>query len=447
MHNTTTDGGAHPTSPQGSTSVSLNQIGMASFIGTTMEWYDFFVYSTAAALVFGSIFFPAEDPLVGTILAFSTLAAGYFARPLGAVLIGHFGDKFGRKRVLVGTLLAMGIATVLMGLLPTYETIGVAAPILLVALRIVQGLAVGGEWSGAVLIAAENAPPHRRTFYASFAQMGSPAGLLLATVVFTVLQIIVPDDALISWAWRIPFLLAAVLVPIGLIIRLRIDDAPEFKEAARREKAGTVPLVKILVHHWRGLIIGTGAFLGVFAIYYLLTTFVLTYATNTLGMSADVVLPANIVSAVAEGIGIAAGVWLASRLRPRIVTSVSAVILALWSVPAFWLMHFAQPLPLYFAVGVAMFFVGTSYGVLAGEVAKLFSATARYTGIGLNYHLSGALGGGLAPVAATWMLAASGGVSGVVILCLVVGAFMTVSCLLIPVHPVPELESDGSRSV
>jgi MFS family permease len=397
-----------------------------------MEWYDFFIYSTAAALVFNVVFFPKFDPITGTVLAFSTFAAGYLARPVGAVLLGHFGDRIGRKSVLIVTLVSMGTATFLMGLMPTYDQIGVWAPILLVSLRIIQGLAVGGEWGGAVLIASENAPEGKKTFYASFAQMGSPAGLLFATVVFTTLQLVVPDGAMVEWAWRIPFLIAGLLVPIGLMIRLSVDDAPEFKEAARRAEKSSVPLMHLVRNNWRGLVVGTGAFLGVFAIYYLLTTFVLTYATKTLGMATEVVLPANIISAVVEGIGIAAGVWLSKKLTARIVATLSAVALGLWSIPAFLLMHTAVAGNLYLAVGVALFFVGSSYGVLAGEVAELFSPTVRYTGIGLNYHLSGALGGGLAPVAATAVLAASGSTAGVVGICLAVAAIMVVCCLLLP---------------
>ncbi|WP_430297670.1 MFS transporter [Sinomonas sp. B1-1] len=418
--------------PKAKKPVSLTRIGMSSFIGTSMEWYDFFIYSTAAALVFNELFFPSFDPLTGTVLAFSTFAAGYLARPVGAILLGHFGDRIGRKSVLVITLVSMGTATFLMGVMPTYQQVGAWAPILLVTLRIIQGLAVGGEWGGAVLIASENAPEGRKTFYASFAQMGSPAGLLVATVVFTVLQISVPGGALADWAWRIPFLIAGVLVPIGLVIRLSIDDAPEFKEASRRAESASVPLVQLVRHHWRGLLIGTGAFLGVFAIYYLLTTFVLTYATKTLHMPTEVVLPANIISAVVEGLGIALGVWLSKRMTARSVATWSAVALGLWSAPAFLLMHTAVAANLYLAVGVAMLFVGTSYGVLASEVAELFTPTVRYTGIGLNYHLSGALGGGLAPVAATAILAASGSTTGVVILCVVVAVLMVASCLLLP---------------
>lgn len=414
---------------------SMNRIGMASFIGTSMEWYDFFIYSTAAALVFNKLFFPDFDPLVGTVLAFSTFAAGYLARPVGAILLGHFGDRIGRKSVLIITLVAMGSATFLMGLMPTYNTIGVWAPILLVTLRIIQGLAVGGEWGGAVLIASENAPEGKKTFYSAFAQMGSPAGLLFATVVFTILQLSVTEQIMLDWAWRIPFLIAGLLVPIGLVIRLSVDDAPEFKkaaEAASKAQENKVPLAALIRGHWRGLVIGTGAFLGVFAIYYLLTTFVLTYATKTLGMATEVVLPANIISAIVEAIGIAAGVWLSKKFSARIVATVSAVFLGLWAAPAFMLMHTAEAANLYLAVAVAMFFVGTSYGVLAGEVAELFTPTVRYTGIGLNYHLSGAIGGGLAPMAATMMLAATGTTTGVVIVCIVVAAIMVVCCLLLP---------------
>lgn len=420
------------TSTSSTKKVSLGRIGMSSFVGTAMEWYDFFIYSTAAALVFSQVFFPEAERTVGTMFAFMTFAAGYLARPVGAILLGHFGDRIGRKSVLILTLVTMGTATFLMGLMPTAEQIGVWAPILLVTLRILQGLAVGGEWGGAVLIATENAPPGKKTFYGSFAQMGSPAGLLFATVFFTVLSNVATPDALVEWAWRIPFWFAGILVPIGLFIRLSVDDAPEFKEAARRQEKSSVPLFEIITKQWRGLVIGTGAFLGVFAIYYLLTTFVLTYATQTLGMTSAAVLPANIISAVAEAIGIVLGAWLAKRMTARLVAVWSGVALTVWSLPAFLLMQTAVPMNLYIAVAIAMIFVGTSYGVLAGEVAELFTPTARYTGIGLNYHLSGALGGGLAPVAATAILAATGGTAGVVWLCVAVGIIMTVCCVLLP---------------
>ena len=412
--------------------VSLGRIGMSSFVGTAMEWYDFFIYSTAAALVFNQVFFPEAERAVGTMFAFMTFAAGYLSRPIGAILLGHFGDRIGRKSVLVITLTTMGTATVLMGFMPTAAQIGVWAPILLVLLRIIQGLAVGGEWGGAVLIATENAPEGKKTFYGSFAQMGSPAGLLLATAFFTILTNVAAPEVIVDWAWRIPFWFAGLLIPIGLIIRLSVDDAPEFKEAAKRQESSSVPILDLVTKHWRGLVIGTGAFLGVFAIYYLLTTFVLSYATQTLGMASSVVLPANIISAVVEAVGIVLGAWLAKKMTARLVALWSAVALTLWSFPAFQLMHTAEPMNLYIAVGVAMLFVGTSYGVLAGEVAELFPPTARYTGIGLNYHLSGALGGGLAPVAATAILAASGNTSGVVWLCVVVGVVMVVCCWLLP---------------
>ena len=271
--------------------VSLTRIGVSSFIGTTMEWYDFFIYSTAAALVFNQVFFPEAEKTVGTMFAFMTFAAGYLARPVGAVLLGHVGDRIGRKSVLILTLVTMGTATFIMGLMPTAAQIGVWAPILLVTLRILQGLAVGGEWGGAVLIATENAPEGKKTFYGSFAQMGSPAGLLVATAAFTILSNVTTPEVLVDWAWRIPFLFAGILVPIGLYIRLSVDDAPEFKEAAKRQEKQSVPFFEMFRFHWKGLLIGTGAFLGVFAIYYLLTTFVLTYATQTLGMTTAAVLP------------------------------------------------------------------------------------------------------------------------------------------------------------
>lgn len=411
---------------------SLRKIGAASFIGTTIEWYDFFIYSTAAALVFNRLFFPGFDPLIGTALSFMTFAAGFLARPLGAILLGHFGDRIGRKSTLIVTLVAMGVSTALIGCLPTFNQIGIWAPILLVTLRIVQGLAVGGEWGGAVLIAAENAPPNKKTLYGAFAQMGSPGGLVLASVVFTIVQASFNSQALEDFAWRIPFLISAIFIPIGLVIRLRIDDAPEFKEAHRRQQTNKVPFIEVFRRHSKRLAIGTAAFTGVFLIYYLLTSFVLTYATTTLGMTRAAVLPANIIAAVVEGIFIAVGVFLAKKFTARLIAAWSAIGLAVWSIPAFALMHTAEPALLYVAVGGTMVFVGTSYGVLAGEVVELFIPTVRYTGASLCYHLAGAIGGGLGPVLATSLLSQFQSSVPIVILCIIVAGFMYWACMALP---------------
>lgn len=408
------------------------RIAAASFVGTAIEWYDYFIYGTASALVFNAVFFPESDPLVGTLLSFATLAVGFIVRPLGAIVFGHFGDRWGRKSTLVVTLLAMGIATFLVGLLPGYATIGVAAPILLIVLRLVQGLAVGGEWGGAVLIATENAPERKKTLYGSFAQFGSPGGLLVATVVFTVLSRTLDEQSMQGWAWRVPFLLSALLVPVGLFIRLKMAETPEYRKAAERQEQARVPFLRVLTKELRPAVVGTLAFTGVFLTYYLLTSFVLTYATETLGMSTAITLPANLIAAIVEGAFIYVGVLLAKRITARGVAIASAVGLLVWAGPAFALIHTRDAFALYTAVAVAMVFVGTSYGVLAGEVAELFTREVRYTGTSLCYHLAGMIGGGFGPIIATYLLSHTGSVWPVAACTGAVSLLMAVACFALP---------------
>jgi metabolite-proton symporter len=408
------------------------RIAAASFVGTAIEWYDYFIYGTAAALVFNSVFFPESDPLVGSLLSFATLAVGFIVRPLGAIIFGHFGDRFGRKSTLVVTLLLMGVATFLIGLLPSYATLGVTAPILLVMLRLLQGLAVGGEWAGAVLIATENAPERKKTLYGSFAQFGSPGGLLLATIVFTALSQSADAASLQDWAWRIPFLASALLIPLGLMIRMKMAETPEFTKAAEQREKARVPFLQVLSSQFRQVVIGTFAFTGVFLTYYLLTSFVLTYATKTLQMPASIALPANIIAAVTQAVFIYVGVVLARRITARGVAIVAAVGLLVWAGPAFALMHTREPGLLYVAVAVAMVFVGTSYGVLAGEVAELFNRQVRYTGSSLCYHLAAAIGGGFGPIIATYLLASTGSSWPVAVFTGVVSLLMAFACIALP---------------
>jgi len=420
------------TGPPKQGAISLPRLASASFIGTTIEWYDFFIYGTAAALVFNKVFFPEKSPLIGTLLAFLTYGLGFIVRPLGAALFGHFGDRIGRKSTLIITLLTMGISTFVVGLLPSYAAIGNLAPLTLILLRILQGLAVGGEWGGAVLIATEYAAPKQKVLYGSFAQLGSPAGLLLATVMFTTVSNVFSTAELSGFAWRIPFLASILLVPIGLMIRLRIAETPEFQKALDTHQTAALPIVEVFRRQGRQVLVGTFAFVGVFLTYYLLTTFTLAYATKTLKMSTSIVLPVNILAAVVEGSFIVVGVFLARRMTARLVAGWSALGLLLWSAPAFALMHTASAPLLYLAVGVAMIFVGTSYGVLAGEVSELFNPAVRYSGTSLCYHFAGAIGGGLGPITATWLLAQYNSVWPVAGLSAVVAAVMAWACLSLP---------------
>jgi MFS family permease len=414
--------------------MSLTRVASAAVIGTTIEWYDFFIYGTASALVFNRVFFPETTPLTGTLLAFSTFAVGFIARPLGAIVFGHFGDRYGRKATLVVSLLAMGLATFAIGLLPSYGTAGALAPLLLVLMRLVQGFAVGGEWGGAALIGVEHAPPRKKVLFGSFAQLGSPLGLLLATAVFQVVALTAGGTSPDGFAWRVPFLLSVVLVPIGLFIRLGITESKEFA-AARRERAagpGRVPLVAAVREAGIRILIGFGAFSGVFVVYYLLTSFTLVYATETLKMPESVSLPGNLIAAVVEGVFVVVGAVASLRFDARRIAILGAAGLVAWSFPAFALMNARVPGLLYLAVAVAMVFIGLGYGVLAGQVAQLFAARVRYTGSSLSYHLGGALGGGLAPVIATYLLDLTGSAWPIAGFCVVIAVMMLACCVLLP---------------
>ncbi|WP_053913855.1 MFS transporter [Streptomyces sp. SCSIO 75703] len=423
--------GASPAPATGSgPAPSASRLAAAQIIGTTIEWYDFFIYGTASALVFHHVFFPDLPPLVGTLLALATFGAGFLARPLGAVVFGHFGDRVGRKRTLVATLLLMGGATVAVGLLPSYATIGAAAPLLLLLLRIVQGMAVGGEWGGAALIGIEHAEPRRKTLFGAFAQLGSPLGLILATVVF--LGITAGSETWVQgWGWRIPFLASVLLIPIGLVIRTKIHESPDFRAGERDGAPRRLPVAEVLRADWRRVLIGVGAFAGVFVTYYLLTTFTLVYATGTLGMSTSLSLPANLVAAVSEGLFVLVGAFLAPRFTARRVAIVSAVGLLLWAWPAFALVGTADPGLLYLAVAVSMAFVGAGYGVLAAEVALLFRPEVRYTGASLCYGVAGSLGG-IAPSLSTYLLDRFGTTTPVAVLTGAVAVLMTAACVALP---------------
>ncbi|MFF4866479.1 MFS transporter [Streptomyces sp. NPDC001231] len=417
--------------PRSAPALSSTRLASAQIIGTTIEWYDFFIYGTASALVFNHVFFPELPPLVGTLLSLATFGAGFLARPLGAVLFGHLGDRAGRKRTLVLTLLLMGGATVAVGLLPSYEAIGVTAPLLLLLLRIMQGMAVGGEWGGAALIGIEHAAPRRKTLFGAFAQLGSPLGLILATLVF--LAVTAGSDAwLHSWGWRVPFLASVLLIPIGLAIRTKIHESPDFTAARKSpEPARRIPVVAVLRQDWKRVLVGVGAFAGVFVTYYLLTTFTLVYATGTLGMSTSITLPANLVAAISEGVFVLVGAFLAPRFSARKIAATSAVGLLVWAWPAFALVGTRNATLLYVGVAVSMAFVGAGYGVLATEVSLLFRPEVRYTGASLTYGIAGSIGG-IAPSVSTYLLDRSGSTTPVAVLTAVVALGMTAACLALP---------------
>ncbi len=293
---------------------SVRKVALASFVGTTIEWYDFFLYGTAAALVFGDLFFPEAEPLVGTLLAFSTYAVGFAARPIGGIVFGHFGDRIGRKSMLVLSLLIMGIATFLIGLLPTFASIGVMAPILLVVLRFAQGIGVGGEWGGAVLMSVEHAPKGRRGFFGSWPQMGVPAGLLLSTSVFAIVQAMTSEAAFLSWGWRIPFLVSAVLVGVGLFIRLRIMESPAFQRVKETKTEAPKPIVDVVRKYPREVLVAMGMRVAENGAFYILTVFVLAYGEDELGLSKGTMLTGVIIAAA---IGLVTVPLFGAPVRPR----------------------------------------------------------------------------------------------------------------------------------
>jgi len=382
----------------GSAPTSARRVVVASLIGTSLEWYDFFVYGTAAALVFNKLFFPSFEPLVGTLLAFTTYAVGFAARPLGGIIFGHYGDRLGRKNVLVVTLLVMGLATFLIGLLPTYATIGRWAAILLVALRFVQGLGLGGEWGGAVLMSMEHGDPARRGLNASWPQVGVPAGLLLANGVLALISALTSDAGFLSWGWRVPFLLSGVLVLVGLWIRLTISESPLFEEIEQEHTKARMPVLDVLRVYPRSVLTALGARIGVDVAFYTFVLFIVTYVTQVLKVPRATALNAVLIGAAVQLALIPLFGWLSDRLGRRPVYLFGAVGALLW-VFAFFLLLDTRSAPLIvLATVVALVFHAAMYGPQAAFIAELFSTRLRYSGASLGYQIAGVLGGALAPI-------------------------------------------------
>ncbi|GAA0618034.1 MFS transporter [Kutzneria viridogrisea] len=406
-------------------SPNIGRIVAASLIGTTVEWYDFFLYGSASALVFNKLFFPTFDPLTGTLLALTTYAIGFVARPVGGLVFGHFGDRVGRKTLLVLSLLLMGGATFAMGLLPTYASVGVAAPLLLTLLRLVQGFALGGEWGGAVLIVSEHGDPRRRGFWASWPQAGAPGGNLLATAVLAVLAAVQSDAELLAWGWRVPFLLSGVLVGIGLWIRVSIAESPVFAEAAAR--AGTAeraPIVAVLRGQWREVLVAMGARIGENTSYYVITSFILIYVTESLKLPKSVGLNAVLIGSAVEFAAIPLWGALSDRIGRRPVSLIGAVGMVGWVFVFFALLDSRSPGTIILATTVALLLHGAMYGPQAALFAELFGTRVRYSGASIGYQLASILAGGLAPLIATALLQ-SYGVSTPVALYVAAGALLT----------------------
>ena len=388
----------------------IRRVVLASFIGTTIEWYDYFIYGTAAALVFNKLFFPTLDPFTGTIAAFGTFAVGFFARPIGGLVFGHYGDKLGRKNMLVATLVLMGVATFLIGVLPTHARIGVAAPVLLVVLRFIQGFGVGGEWGGAVLMAVEHGHKGRRGFFGSCAQAGVPIGLLLATGVFTLLNSQLTDAQFLAWGWRTPFLLGILLLAVGLYIRLAILESPLFQKLQEQEPERPAPIREVLTKYPRNVLIAMGARFAENASFYIFTVFIYAYAEDHLQLERQIILNAILIASAAQFIAVPCFGALSDRVGRRPVYIFGAIFTALFAMPFFLLVNTQSPVYITLALVLAVA-VGHAamYGPQAAFFSELFGTRVRYSGVSLGYQLASPFAGGLAPIIAALLLKWSDG--------------------------------------
>jgi MFS family permease len=424
---------------------TVRRVAFASAVGNAIELYDFLIYGTAAAMVFNQLFFRHGDPLMGTLLAFATFGAGFFARPLGGVVLGHFGDVLGRKKMLVLTLSVTGVSTAAIGMLPTYDSVGVLAPAMLVVLRVVQGFFMGGEQGGAVLMAVEHAPKGRHGWYGGWTFIGSPAGFFLATGAFAGASA-VSGDAFLAWGWRIPFLLSLLLVAVGLYVRLRLDESPEFVRLRQNSERARLPIVEAFRTSWRQIVLSAGVNLGFNTFIFILVTFLLTYGTNQLGVSRNVMLAGGLCCSLAQIAGILLFAHLSDRWGRTQVMLGGAVFLAVYAFPMFWLLDTRTPGLIMLAMGLGGAGSAAVFGPMAAFCAELFSTKVRYSGLSLGYQSGSVLGGGLSPLIATALLTVDGGASWPISTYLVVGALITVLCLVITREPTRwAREREGSR--
>ncbi|MGD6747974.1 MFS transporter [Streptomyces sp. BH106] len=406
----------------------IRRLLFGAFSGTALEWYDYFLYGTAAALVFNKLFFTDLNAAAGTLASFGTFAVGFVARPIGAAIFGHVGDRYGRKVSLIITVVMMGATTGCIGLLPTYGTIGIWAPILLTVLRFVQGISVGGEWSGAMLLTLEHTPKEKHGSYSSVPQLGSPVGTLMSSGAFALVGML-PDDAFYSWGWRLPFLAAFPLLGFALYLRVRIEESPVFRamqEDAEREGPPPAPLVEAFRRTWGRMIVGVGAALLGVGGFFLMTTFIISYGTGELGIDKQTMLNATVVGAVVEIVVIIAGGRLADRIGPWRVCAIGAAVTMLAAFPAFWLVDTKQTPLVYLGVALGIGALSIPYGPIGAVVASLFPEEFRYSAVAMSYNLAGVLGGFI-PLIAASVTGAAGGASWGAALLLVGVAACTVA--------------------
>lgn len=403
------------------------QIVWSSVIGTTVEWYDFLIYGTASALVFNKLFFPSIDPVVGTIAAFGSYAVGFLARPLGGIVFGHFGDKIGRKGMLSLTIMIMGLGTFLIGCLPTYSQIGVWAPILLVTLRLVQGIGIGGEWGGAVLMVVESVPAHRRGFFGSIVQLGYPLGVILSIGAFA-LAGLMPEAEFLAWGWRLPFLASAFLVGVGLFIRLRLHETPSFQRVKQRAAVAKIPVVEILTEHPRTFLKAVGLKVSEIAYVSIVTVFSISYVTGQLGLPRSVILNGILIAAIIELFTIPVFGWLSDRYGRRTLFVVACLFSIVFAFPLFQLLDTRDPTVITLTVAVALSFgQGIMFGTGAAWMSELFDARLRYSGASLGFQVGAALSGGFTPLIAAALLTWSSGATWPISVYLIVLACVTLA--------------------
>ncbi|HEY0179648.1 MAG TPA: MFS transporter [Dokdonella sp.] len=399
----TTETAAPPDAPARAKVNSTRRVLFASLAGTTIEFFDFYIYATAAVLVFPKLFFPAGDPTSATLQSFATFALAFFARPVGSALFGHFGDRVGRKATLVAALLTMGVSTVVIGALPTYASIGVAAPALLALCRFGQGLGLGGEWGGAVLLATENAPPGRRAWYGMFPQLGAPIGFLCSSGIFLVLSSTLTDAQFFAFGWRIPFLLSALLVVVGLYVRLRLAETPAFVRAIENNERVRVPIASVLVRHAWTLVLATFACVATFLLFYLMTVFALSWGTTALAYPRGEFLVLQMAAMSAFALGIPLSALLADRRSARFVLISATVAIIVFGLVFARLFVAGDPARVLAFLALGLFLMGLTYGPLGTALSELFPTAVRYTGASLAFNIAGILGASLAPGIATWL--------------------------------------------
>jgi metabolite-proton symporter len=395
-------------SSSGGFGTSIGTIALASAIGTTIEWYDFFLFGVVTPLVLNKLFFPNFDPLVGTLLAYTTFFVGFISRPIGGIIFGHYGDRIGRKTVLILTILIMGIATFLIGCLPTYASVGIWAPVMLLVLRIFQGIGIGGEWGGAVLMAVEHSPAGRRGFYGSWPQIGVPAGLLLSSGMVYLLSYL-PEADFFSWGWRIAFLISAVLVAVGLYIRLKIMETPAFTRIQETNKVAHVPFFELIRTHGKNTLLGLGARYIEGVTFNIFGVFVVGYLAGTLGLPRQTALSGVMIASAIMIIMLPIYGSLSDRVGRRRMFAIAGLLIGILSFPSFWLMQTKEPLLIWLAITIPFAIVYPAvYGPQAALFSELFDTRVRYTGISFVYQFSGIYASGLTPIIATALLPAGG---------------------------------------